>query len=984
MSLATFRSRARVIDLLGRQQIADSPTAMGELFKNALDAGARNTWVDFWKDEELLVVRDDGLGMRTEDVLGKWLILATESKYAEHRKDSDDPKDKWPKYADSEQKTWLAEPSYGEKGIGRLSIASLGRLTVLWTVWGKGDEKQGTLALVHWNLFQHPTKLFEELPIPVLSLNRPAKSSDVQTLFDEFKKAEQFKALAKDQNWRRDLRNELVADLDLDVTEVFSNVNFSWDSGTTFCLLKIGDQVEEMFLKARQDIEPSADFPPDRLKSYHIFSTFWDPFHKHKNRAFHIHPRYLGEPIKRVHRYWEPGDFQECDHHIRIKISEDGFASGFVKNYGKGKQAYERQLKKLPAGHASPGEFLFEIGYVQGQKEHSPLPDDTFAEITKRLDHAGGFSIYLNNVRVQPYGGIDSDFAGFEERRLKNAGRYYFSKRRMFGGVFIPSKEQTNLREKAGREGFIVNGAQRGLRFWIEDLVVDLADTYFGRLAEREDKQKKKRQKESAAAKARLDKEKRDYLESIRIHRGWLRDFENRAKEQVQKLRGLLASESNAVPGTFLKDCEREFELLRKLALEIRDTPNDPPIGVVIEGDALDSVNGYITDRTTSITNLDKEIADRTKDLQSYALRSRSVEEQERKIASRISAVDARIRESIVDILAPAIKQAEHLGADLKRVAQDEIGKAIEFRNAKLDGITTKKISTDKSGELAKQLEGVLQDQINFFEGEILPKVKRLANDVAHLTDNTSGAIILTEQTEELTLLKERLSFLIEAAQLGLILEAANHEHEKQVDCIRESVKYLAKRVPEDAKNALHALSDSFEIIDTRMRLFDPLIRRQTATQTSIKGTEIEEFLKHRFPESFADGNLLQITESFRKGHWPQIKRPVFLGAIHNIFHNALYWCKKGHDKPQIRISAAGPALTISDSGPGVSKRDLKRIFEPGFSRRPNGRGLGLYIAREALRAIGYELFCPPVPDLGALSGANFTILQKTHVLSDE
>lgn len=81
MPTTHFRSRARVIDLLGRQQIADTPTAIGELMKNALDAGARNFWADYRAGQDLLIMRDDGVGMRESDVLDKWLVLATESKY---------------------------------------------------------------------------------------------------------------------------------------------------------------------------------------------------------------------------------------------------------------------------------------------------------------------------------------------------------------------------------------------------------------------------------------------------------------------------------------------------------------------------------------------------------------------------------------------------------------------------------------------------------------------------------------------------------------------------------------------------------------------------------------------------------------------------------------------------------------------------------------------------------------------------------------
>ena len=39
---AAFQTRARAIDHLGRGQIADTPTAVSELWKNSYDAYARN------------------------------------------------------------------------------------------------------------------------------------------------------------------------------------------------------------------------------------------------------------------------------------------------------------------------------------------------------------------------------------------------------------------------------------------------------------------------------------------------------------------------------------------------------------------------------------------------------------------------------------------------------------------------------------------------------------------------------------------------------------------------------------------------------------------------------------------------------------------------------------------------------------------------------------------------------------------------------
>ena len=45
--MAQFKTRARALDLLGRQQIAGIPTAINELIKNAHDAYADNFDIDF-------------------------------------------------------------------------------------------------------------------------------------------------------------------------------------------------------------------------------------------------------------------------------------------------------------------------------------------------------------------------------------------------------------------------------------------------------------------------------------------------------------------------------------------------------------------------------------------------------------------------------------------------------------------------------------------------------------------------------------------------------------------------------------------------------------------------------------------------------------------------------------------------------------------------------------------------------------------------
>jgi signal transduction histidine kinase len=58
--------------------------------------------------------------------------------------------------------------------------------------------------------------------------------------------------------------------------------------------------------------------------------------------------------------------------------------------------------------------------------------------------------------------------------------------------------------------------------------------------------------------------------------------------------------------------------------------------------------------------------------------------------------------------------------------------------------------------------------------------------------------------------------------------------------------------------------------------------------------------------------------------------------------------------------------IEISDSGPGLAADELTRIFEPFYSRREGGTGLGLAVVKKIVLALGGSIWAQNLPDGGA------------------
>ena len=74
----------------------------------------------------------------------------------------------------------------------------------------------------------------------------------------------------------------------------------------------------------------------------------------------------------------------------------------------------------------------------------------------------------------------------------------------------------------------------------------------------------------------------------------------------------------------------------------------------------------------------------------------------------------------------------------------------------------------------------------------------------------------------------------------------------------------------------------------------------------------------------------------------------------------------KGRIDVEVRAETAAIAITVTDDGPGIPADVLPRIFEPLFTTKDTGYGLGLASCREIVEHIhGGEISCESTPGSG-------------------
>ena len=124
----------------------------------------------------------------------------------------------------------------------------------------------------------------------------------------------------------------------------------------------------------------------------------------------------------------------------------------------------------------------------------------------------------------------------------------------------------------------------------------------------------------------------------------------------------------------------------------------------------------------------------------------------------------------------------------------------------------------------------------------------------------------------------------------------------------------------------------------------------------SVPRLEEEKLLEHihnivSYMQKRASINVIFSISSNKDDILVLISGSLFDWVIENIIRNALDAMDgKGEIHIQINDEVAQTIIDIKDSGKGIAPQNIKKVFEPGFSTKKRGWGLGLSLAKRIIK----------------------------------
>lgn len=286
----------------------------------------------------------------------------------------------------------------------------------------------------------------------------------------------------------------------------------------------------------------------------------------------------------------------------------------------------------------------------------------------------------------------------------------------------------------------------------------------------------------------------------------------------------------------------------------------------------------------------------------------------------------------------------------------------------------------------ARKLLGLNNQQSGF---SLYRKVPVLARQIAQWLENETDPFMPFQAGPDLPELNARATRL-DSGEILIFIENTTEIAQKVQQLKLASLGRLTASIAHEIRNPLSAISHAGELLaeqpdkqDEATQKLTQIIQRHSARVNSIIETILQMSRRKpvepsaivlatwlvMFIEEFCEIKQLATDHIRLDVQAPLARIYTDKEQLHqvmwNLMENALQYADLSQATPISIVLGKNTEvifIDVSDNGPGVNTKAQSNLFEPFYSERVGGTGLGLYLARELCQANGARLTYLPSP----------------------
>lgn len=246
---------------------------------------------------------------------------------------------------------------------------------------------------------------------------------------------------------------------------------------------------------------------------------------------------------------------------------------------------------------------------------------------------------------------------------------------------------------------------------------------------------------------------------------------------------------------------------------------------------------------------------------------------------------------------------------------------------------------------------------------------------------------IQTAVEREQRVAAKQIETIEDLAGVGLSVEVSSHDIMAVMGRLNDAFDQLERSKPQggfnppDLPDDLRRIRGMLAFVENQLRNMQTLFRSSHQRPHAINVKELLEKVIRIYSDAFRRNSIKVAIEEDGLPLRVKCTDAVLMQVFINLLDNSLYWLtvnvlRKGESR-QIKIVLDGDNSKIiyADNGPGIAEENRAYVFEPFFSTKEEGRGLGLYIARQLLMRSDFAIdFSTRREQLFSGMGAAFTV----------